>query len=206
MPIPVAPPNTVFSVTIEGDLLGQQVMSVFHYQYRGDASVPHDDAIAALTELVEAPNQLYDNYRAAVPENLTNLIIRYQRTHPVRYAQVVEIPPLRTGTRDICTTPNVGFAITKQCEEAGRGFVGTVHVPGLAPADQDGGFLTVGFKAIADILADQIQQVVSVGGAGNRIVPVLFKRSNPALCPQVTNTFTQDTVRVMRRRTVRVGS
>lgn len=206
MAIPAVQPNTVFSATIEGDFLGQQVMTVFHYAYLAEASAPHADVMAALTELVEAVDGLYEDYQDIVPLNLNNMIIRYQRISPVRYAQEVSTPASREGQRAIAYQANIATVVTRQAEMAGRGYVSNLHIPGGSEGDQLGGYITDAFKALVDVFAEESTRTINVGAGGGKLVPVAFKRSNPAASPQLVTAYTQDTVRVMRRRTLRQGS
>lgn len=206
MAIPAVQPNTVFSVTFEGDFLGQQVMTVLNYSYLGEASVPHADAVAALQELIESPDGVYSDYLDCIPVNVTNLFIRYQRITPVRYAQEVVIPTVRIGNRPAAQQANIATVVTRQAEQAGRGFVSNLHLPGGAEGDLDGGYLTEALIALVQIFAEESTRTVNVGAGGGKLVPVAFKRSNPNASPQLVASYVQDTARVMRRRTVRVGS
>jgi len=135
-----------------------------------------------------------------------NLLIRYQRIAPTRYLQEVSIPAEREGRRDPSKMSNNAFVITRQGELAGRSNVSNIHIPGVSDTDMEQGFLTAAFLAIAEVFADKTVEEIDVGFGSGKLVPCAFKRSNPAMSPQMVSAYTQDSVRVMRRRTVRVGS
>lgn len=199
--------GAVMQVTFEGDLMGQQVMTTFSYIFESEAPVDGVQAISIMqTDVNTAVTGLYAKYRAAICSAVNNLRQVYQWVTPVRYAAVTLIPTVRTGS--IVTEPlpaNVCAVITRQGDLAKRTDISNLHIPGLPIAAVADGYIDGAHAAKLQELIE-IALAEAVVGFGTLMKPVAFHRSAPALSSVLRTGYVQDTSRVLRRRTVRVGS
>lgn len=209
MPSYVISPQSILTVSFLGRHEAQQVMNVFTYRYNGSAELP--DGVAAANAVWTNLNGvagLFTVWREALSVKVTQIEARLQWTHPDRFAYIVKTDPAKTeGAIGGDAYPvNTSAVITKRTINAGRDQVGAVHVPGVPMTFFTNGILQpAGLDAYAAVGAKTIEAINTAIPAAEYL-PVLFHRTSPAVSPQVTNISVQGFARIMRRRTVGVGS
>jgi len=198
-------------VRVLGTLLGQKTVNTFYYQIVIPSITA--DPITACQSWADTWGSgavsPFLSFLECCPQNYTADTIEVQKIYPERFRPTrnnIGLP----GTRpNDAQTANVSAVITRAGIQAGRAFVGSLHIPGVAEADQNGGLIgntlftkmgTLGSKML-NAFTDTFQATV-----GN---PVLYHWRRPPLAyvnPSLLyTTIPQRTIRVMRRRTVGVG-
>ena len=205
MPYPV-PIGSILEVAIEGELFGQQIMTLFHYILEsgtiGDGRQLALDALAAL----QAPGGLWTDYLLCVSQDMVNISMSAQWIAPTRYAYVTSAVGAATGgLAQASLPPNVSVALTKTCNNAGRHYVGTIHMPAVAKTSQDEGVIDAGAVVVYTQLAEDVPESIVLGG-GTELTPAIYNRAAYALSPIITACQVQNTLRTMHRRTVGLGS
>jgi len=100
---------------------------------------------------------------------------------------------------------NTAQVVTRRGDLADRRNVSTLHLPGVPVAQVVDSFLTITQQDILQSFGvSMLQEFVTPGGAELR--PVAFRRVDPVASRPLTETFPQETVRILRRRTVGLGA
>jgi len=204
----------VVQISAVGQCLGQRIMMVLHYSV--DVNVPNlpdaqvvDSMLLRVRGGVGGGDVLESKYLACLAENYTLDAWWGQKLAPTRYRKRVSIRAVPGTLSGDALTANICAVITKQTELSGRRFIGSAHV-GPPPTEVtyvDNGLITTALAiplgTFANALLDPLQDLT----LGYTAYPCLY---HPDLTPPfdttaIEDTTSQDTVRVMRRRTVRVG-
>lgn len=200
--------NAIVEVTFEGLHEGQQVMSTYHYKMGTPATVP--DGYAVLGELltkVMGGGELFETWREAISVHVTDLVVSAQWIKPNRYRYRFDIPAIDSGgIAGDCNPTNVAIAITRLGEAANRHNQGTLHMPGVPLSFIDNSALQPAGAGLYSSHATVMLQDFVLPASGAEMIPVLFNKVNYLLCPRMTAAQIQNYARVMRRRTVGVGS
>lgn len=196
----------VLSVTLNGQLCGQTVMNTFHYGMASVSGAPTQDAVA-----IEVLNKLavtggfYDKFLACCPDNYILNETWVQFILNVRYRKRVGAPSLNGTFGFDADTANVAATISRFGDAANRRNMGSVHIP----IGSDVHFLDQGFVKAA--LLTQLtafspflytQLVLATLGT---IQPILISGASILNAVPLSSAIVQQTARVVRRRTVRVG-
>lgn len=200
----------IIEVTFKGDVYNQTVLNILHYRVltaaTGSTTV-QSDSLATAEHVGPAGGADIWTLMALLLANDYNLEgVRVQDVFPVRYAPVFAALPAQ-GTGGPGNSTNLAGVITKQTRLSGRDQVGSIHLGPIADGDQDQGFMAGTWLTDAQSLADAMEVVLSPV-AGLTLEPVIWHRTVPATgtySTRITNCTPRDTLRVMRRRTVRVG-
>jgi len=203
-------------VTLNGLYFGQTTMNTFLYRVSAATGAPSDVAFfAALHTKFTAALGLAELYKECVPASgwLCN-DIWYQIVGPTRYRKVVHTWA-GSGNYDFETTAcNLQATITRFGDVADRKNIGGIRVP-IATAGSDTGGITDPLKLVLEDLAGEMLLIqstttpavslipqVGIPGYTNDVPPVLRPVSESVDC---TSVQVQNTTRVLRRRTLRVG-
>lgn len=200
--------GSVVALTFEGRHESQQVMSVLHYRLSSGGTLPDGRAaLIAFLAQVQADEKLFERWRAGRSVKLTTLRIRAQFIHPDRFAYVEQIPTIDVGAVAGDSYPvNTAIAVTRKTDNAGRDQVGTVHLPAIPITSITNGAVTAGGLALSnDFLIESLEKITTVTPAAEWF-PILYHRASPAVNPSLTGGVVQPTARIMRRRTVGLGS
>lgn len=218
MAYPVAS-GSVLQLTLRGILLDQVVMTIFHYQL--DPTSPSLlDGAAALDNFftqIAAGGDMLNDYGDAMPTEWVSDEIDLQWIWTPRYVKKTYANPFPNGNSGSSTTVcNLACAMEIRGETANKRSVGIKHLPGVGGGDATAGFLTPAYLATAAAIKAQCQ--ASVVAAGRTYNPIIYGRERqaftkcgktypflPQLSTRITNASLNDTVRVMRRRTVGIG-
>lgn len=201
--------NTVLAVTMRGKHELQDVMTVLHYRLKSPSSLP--DGVAAINAFWTVFSQAgkpFETWRSCLSEMVANIHTQIQSIDPIRFAYVnkIKVGADSGSVAGDAYPVNTAAAITKRTLNAGRDQVGTIHMPGVPIGGVVNGALTVGQKALYDLFGVQVLGTITTVAPDAEWVPVLFHRSSPGISPIIEETTTQPFARVMRRRTVGVGS
>ena len=195
------------AVTMVGECLGQRVQQIMHYDVTTASTIADtleallDLANGMIADVVSWPNILRNN----APSNYTWQKLRCQRVWPSRSAFQEVTVNLAGLHAQAATTANVNGVITKRTLVGTRKGIGRMSTAPLASDEYSAGVVTggtlTGMTTLATVLNDEIVGAVGATTAD----PVLWSRSTPTTSLLITSAAPQDTVRVMRRRTLRVG-
>lgn len=212
MPVPL-PENTVVSVNFFSELCGQRVMNTFHYQLE---SVPNPaldykvylDELATKLETVDTG--LVATLNALYP---TNLFTQYMRIQPIyidrlRYAQYTLA--VNGGAGSDSDSANVAFSVKRTAEAIGPQGVGRVQIPLCNVWRAEGYVDLAAINTIVTAFANAMLATIVTEVPTATWIPVLFGAGFTEGVPYthvspLVSAIPEDTIRVMRRRTVRLG-
>lgn len=199
--------GAVLELTFEGTHNGQTVMNVWHWYMQKEGGI--EDGLASATAFlvwIKGASTIWDTYLDCISEDVINIQAYAQWITPVRYRYIVAAGAPEPGARAAFSLPqNVQGSITFFGDEANRHNLGRKAMPGVTSDDVVNGEVGAALKTDYQSLADAVLQDF-VGPEGEDYSLVIFNRATPELSPYVMGGFPQDSVRVERRRTVRVGT
>lgn len=200
--------GSIIEATFRGTLLGQTVMSVWHYAVTTVATEP-----SIANELRDFLNT-WDNalvagirlgYVDCMPSNYTLRQSSAQLVSPTRSRKFFHTLNIG-GNRTAAMVPNTAGVMTYQTDAGGRDQVGSKHLPIDPNVDAVDGNLDVAYKNVLAILGARTTLPLLVVANGGEYAPVLWHRKKPQPSSSAIKDFiVQDTARVMRRRTVGLG-
>ncbi len=198
----------VLEVSFEGRLAGQQVMCLHHYKVREGEQADFDNWVqTSFGPWLEDAGHPYNLFVNAISSAVDALGIFVQIIFPQR-RRYVSYTPLDTAglLGPAALPPNDGAAVIKRGDLARRDNIGVMHVPGIPVVDVTDGIISAPQVGRLQALADSLALVYEPGGGQPVMDPILFHREEPPSGARVTAGFAADTIRVMRRRTVGLGS
>ncbi|PSM54836.1 hypothetical protein C4L39_26140 [Clostridium diolis] len=200
--------NDIVSVTLEARLYGQQVMSVLHYEVIGPLTT--EDGAAALDAFAVAINAVDGLQRLWAQCQTLNsevMLLHLQKVASNRFARRTYAGGLAQGSVAGQSMPaNVAAAITKRGETANRHNVGTIHMPGVPASWVTNGLLNEDAVEAYGLFALEMKSEQAPAGTDVIFSPVMFNRAAPLTSQTVVDTALKIPTRVMRRRTVGLGT
>lgn len=198
----------IYLTTFRGRIANQEIMNT--YIHRLDvlgAPATTDQVIAEFNTRITAGGGLFNTFISAVPPEYLCLERWFQVVWPTRIRKNVVVSNLPGSWAGVNDSPNVAVSIERFAETSGRNSVGRVQLPAsMAPADIAGGVISgAGYKAALDAHAVQMKTAVTTVPTGHVLSPVLWAKATAATFRPVIGSVRQETVRVMRRRTVGLG-
>jgi len=202
-------------VTPVGTIFGQRTMNTFLYRVSSVAGSISDTAFFdALHTVLGGSGNLLEKYSNCMSLNSwIGVAVWYQVVGPTRYRKVVK-GPLTGGFDSVMTSSNVQASISRFGEFGTRASVGGVRIPIAAEHSEDG-LLSAGLTAVLEELATEMKAAVAAGSPSVTLIPQVgvpgYTNDDPPVRIPVTNSIdcyearVQDTTRVIRRRTLRVG-
>lgn len=202
--------NDLFRVDLMGFCFNQRIILTHSYALSTVTGV-HTESAASLALggalIVGGTADLVSPYAALLPPQYTFDRIRVQKVAPVRFRYENTVI-VGTGTHAANTeATNQAAALEFHTALAGRDQVGVKHI-GPIPQDvtvQDSGELTAAYKTLLQTLATNMKLSPSALGGNLVWTPVIAHKTPVGSFTIITNNLVQETIRVMRRRTVRVG-
>lgn len=194
-------------VTVNGRLNEQRTMNTFWYRVTQITDAP-DEAIAfaALFLQMTGAGGLLEDYLACVPTNWTAEAVWFQSITPIRQRKVSFPWDAIGGGPSSALTANVQGSITRVGDAARREAIGGVRIPiGTGVGSITNGRLVAGQKAAMQDLADSMAQVIATFAPNVEYTPIVGKPNAAGNYWNVVDATVQDTVRVLRRRTVGLG-
>lgn len=200
--------DAIWLYTIHMRMFNQVCLNTFTLQ-RSDKSSTTDYVTTANDFLEwqgDTVGQSVDLWTKAMTAAVVVESLTMQPIYPTRYSQVPRTLTPIAGVLTGQTTPsNVAAVITKVSDVAKRWGRGSVHLPGQQASEVGtGNWGTATLSRLADIKA-LLNAGFAQGGGQPGWSLVLWTPRTPTRITPVTYCVVQPTVRVMRRRTVRLG-
>jgi len=208
-----------FLITAVGEAFNQRIMLT--HTLRVDAvNVGVTENAASLGLLVAVANGVGDGnliesaYLACLPDNYVLRRWTCQKIWPTRYRQYNYIRDVNGTHGEGAETANLAGVLTMQTRIAGRGEQGNKHIGPLphGPTSVDEGLLVAAYKTLLTTLGTKLYADIPVVALGLVCKPIVLHRElddeGHIINMTSTDIFTaavQDTIRVMRRRTVGLG-
>lgn len=201
-------PNDIWLVQVYMSIYSQRVIANFHYRVvtPGTEATPFELCDAINTKF-KAAGGMMDKMKACTSETLFYDFVQSQRIFPQRTVLVTGIDGDIGDLDAEQILTNSAAVITRRTVLAGRDQVSNLHmVIPQTGATVAAGEVTPGWKLLAEPLrAALYTDIVTAGGTD--LEPVIYHQGVPAPdhYQEVHSAVIQDTARVMRRRTVRLG-
>lgn len=199
--------DDIMLATMNGVCLGQRVMNTFVYRCTATPSGTSDIvALDALHTKWMAPLGLIQDLISCTPENCNWTEAWYQIVRPTRYRKVVRpIGSLGAYPGDAATA-NLQGSITRFGELATKRDQGGIRlIIGTTDDNIDNGFLDENLKISMAVLATEMQTTQATATPSVTWVPQVGLPADGAPTRRCVQAVVQDTVRVLRRRTVGLG-
>lgn len=201
------PVGSILQASIESLVNGQRLLNVLHYKVEAESTEADvkDEQENFATQL-NAVGGIVPKMQAAMSIEATISQVVVQFIRPERFARsTLEIDDTGTIASD-CNAQNVAAVITKRTAFAGRWAVGAFHLGGVPVNGYVAGNLEPAYKAFVLALAEQLLEPIVIPIVGGTYVPVLVHPiGEHGGSTELAETEVQDTLRVMRRRTVGLG-
>lgn len=210
MPIGRLVVGDIVQTIIESEVLGQRCLNVLYYRARsGMPTVTYFEAMDALNDAV-LNGTVSSIVEAMVPlmgDNTKVKRVQSQRVYPSRDIYVRMAANVLGTVVELCRTPNIAFVITKTSELSGRGRNGSFHLAGVTDQHYTAGYVTEVGIGLLNTLGDKINDPQVADGGEFVFEPGMYHPGAGAgfNWHYMVGTNSQETVRVMRRRTVGLG-
>lgn len=201
------PVGSIVQLGIETVCNGQRMLNVLHYRVEtesGEADVQAEQE--NFLAQVNSVNGIIDDMKACLSNDVTVVQAVAQFIRAERWARSVLDIGEQGDSLLPCEAQNVAAVITKRTAFAGRWAIGSFHLGGLPSSAYVAGNLDPTFKLDMEVLALQLLEPIVVPIVGGTYVPVLVHPlGEHGGSTELASTEVQDTLRVMRRRTVGLG-
>lgn len=143
--------------------------------------------------------------------DLTDIKVRLQFVYPTRYAAKVAFSNPSVGDREVSVIklpPNLAAALTLRSFVAGSDAHGTKHILVMDQNDVADGVVQEDLRDLMQEFGDRMVTPLeaTVGPGTAKFNPVILHRAAPAASQFAELAQVQTTARVMRRRTVGLGT
>lgn len=197
----------VVALTYQATYANQQVRYALHYRVStaGSSTTPELDLDAMAANFASTiGNTLTSTLQAAHIPDFNFDAVSAQRIFPVRTIRMNVLSSFPGTNVDSGLPPNTAAVITKRTLTPGRQGLGSLHLSGTGQSNAVNGEWTS--LTIYQNVATQLIATRTIPAVTMTVEPGL---SNPVFPPQffsrLFDCVPQRTIRVMRRRTVRVG-
>jgi len=200
--------NDLIQTNLEMTMNGQRCMNTFHWVFSKTPGSPTDGptTLGLLNDELESNSAwFYHNVQSQCTMDVTYEALTSQKVKPSRWHKVIKLLGTVGANAGPTLPQNSSISISRWGLISARGNTGRVQLVGVATSDTENGLVKpaaiTGFAATAASL----YMPIHVGSAGT-FYPVLAKMTASGFSVnEIVGATVQDTVRVMRRRTVRVG-
>lgn len=201
--------NALVQVSLIGTCFGQRI--ILTHVYKNQLASPVlNDYTTDLNEILDqvgvgGVDDLVTPYLALMPQQYTLQRIRAQAIKPVRSVAIERNIVAGSGTHpDAATVANDAAVLTFRTQLAGRNQVSNKHIGPVPDGVSDQGLIIPAYRTLMGTLGTRmLSPVVPVGWASSLLAVVPHIASGTGT--EMYSFIAQDTSRVMRRRTVRVG-
>lgn len=216
--MPVAIPvrgRSIFAVTIRGRLYDQVTMTVLNYAGTGSEDYPNVAAVyGEIKDQINKPGGVMSKMADFCSVDQKFDYIDVQVIYPDRVGPQSFSPFFLVGNDPAAALPSNECAVigkrtglsTKRSEENGVGYTGIAHIPGVPRPSVTGDFLSDAKHAQLQSLGDSLAEPLALPSF-DPLNPVLYHRDSKTEEHHTvwTTAVAAKDVRVMRRRTFRVG-
>jgi len=205
------PLQSVIVVQAWGELCDQTILNSWYYRCLTsnppDPLIDYRQYLDGIKDELVAAGGLEEQYLDALPANYTLMKWRIQPIWPTRL-RYKDYERITAGTNQgTSVTANLAISVSRFSVQGGRRGIGRLQVPAITEHLLNGKYIAGGYGAVLQDLADEMKLDINVGGfTPLDLTPVLFnfRAPNPTAY-HVDETFVQNTVRTMHRRTVGLG-
>jgi len=200
----------VIQVSLRGSLYNQRILTILHYSVAVAAGGTEYDQLSILTSNLVTRGGSADpipQILAAQAPEYTLEEIRAQRVYPTRTVYAFTGDG-RSGTYATGTeVTNIAASFEKRTLTPGRMGIGRLQLAGIPTAAMNNGELTAGYLAAeCSNLAQALLLGISTSGPIVTYTPCLYNPTAPVFkFSPLFSIVPMSTLRVMRRRTLRVG-
>ena len=212
MPVPVTE-NSIIAVSLDGRHDGQQVLLTLNYKLEFvTPSAPDPDMVALFDALhgeLDALGGLNGDYLNVLTEDMTVPVEWIQQIYPIRRVRRPYSPGDGEGhVAEPGLPPSDAHVITLQGTGTTRHDKGNKHIGGVPLTFSENGEVTAaGLTAYNTLVLSLIDPIdVTIVADDYRFNPIILNRDTPAGSAPVSFGYVQQTTRIMRRRTVGLGS
>lgn len=203
--------NDLFRIAAVGSAFGQRIMLTHAYQVVGID--PNQSELTVTTAILEAlrgggGGDLFETeYLACLPVDYTLDYWYAQKVAPVRYRYAKHTRGV-TGTHaDGCETANQAAVLTGTTVLSGRSQISNKHIGPIPQSAnvQANGLVAAAYKAKLSALGAKMDNGLVDAAIGLSMFPVIIHPTPATSSTLIIDFQPQDTIRVMRRRTVGLG-
>nr|CRY97182.1 hypothetical protein [uncultured prokaryote] len=204
--------GAVVAFRIDGRQDGQQTLTSFHWRIEAitDTTVDLGDLYSGVVNLLTDTDALLPLYLNACSFELEDVRVITQVIFPIRYLQVSNrVTDNEAGHAESdAFPPNVSGVFTLRGDYASRDNISTKHMPAVPLTAIALGIVNETQQSLYSAIAmyAKSQLLVEVGTNSITLVPIILKVANYLDSAVITNYQVPYTSRVMRRRTVGLGS
>ena len=213
----MAGPNTlvddIFAYTYDGLYLGQQIITTTHWRVivappsPADLTQTYRGMLDQFSTLGDLDAIFMDIFSSGVHDMKRTI----QKIHPQRCVSLTEFCTPSTGTRAPAAQnnpANVAASLTFRTLEASPSGKGNKHILLTNPVDCSDGLVG---SAVADKIqawgtSACLERTCSAPAAGLSFSPIIYHRPDPGLSEKVETSVLHPTSRILRRRTVGLGT
>lgn len=199
----------VCSLTYESSYAGQQIRYVLHYRVTiAGSSVSPELDLDAMAANFAAPgsNTLTGALQGLHVADFNFDAVSAQRVWPTRTIRMTTLSSFPGILIEAGLPPNTAAVVTKRSLTPGRMGLGSLHLSGVPVSYVTNGEIDAGSIPNYATLLAQLFASRTVPAVTMSIEPGMFNPTfPPAFFSRMFDTILQTTIRVMRRRTVRLG-
>jgi len=201
--------GAIMQARIESRHENQQILSVFTYKLSGAGTIP--DGAAALEAFWNAfcvAGGFLESYLSCISEKLNAVKTHLQWIAPDRFAYITRQDPvfIAGAVAGDSMPVNTAVTITKRTQNAGRRQVGTLHMPAVPAAGILNGSVTGIQRGRYELFTGKILTPITTAVPVATYTPCHFHRIDPTITQPLNACEVAAFARIMRRRTVGLGS
>jgi len=199
----------IVEVTWQQEMFSQVILNIQHYRVVSSTSAGSDvgdnqsfaDHLAALT----GAGQLITVWRSGLVPEWKLSRVRVQKINPVRSAYTTAAINLIGLDGNDSQLSNLAVVVSKRGTSGTRRAQGSIHFAGWSPVFFNAGVIQAGIETWWQNLEPLWSATQVVAAIPASLQPIIFNPGASVNWQTVAVWQLQDTARVMRRRTVRVG-
>jgi len=199
----------IVEVTWVQEMFSQTILNIQHFRVTSSTSSGSDvgdnqstaDHLASLT----GAGQLITVWRTNLVPEWTLRRVRVQKVSPIRSAYTTAAINLSGLDGNDSQLPNIAVVVSKRGTSGTRRAQGSIHFAGWSPAFFNQGVIQAGIETWWNNLEPLWSATQTVAAIPASIQPIIYNPGASINWQTVAVWQLQDTARVMRRRTVRVG-
>ena len=199
----------IIQYTLRARYMGQTILNTWMFRVTQfePAGVDYEDSLEAVMMGFNEPAGLIEDLQALTVNTYSFIEHRMQRVYPTRNRAVTIGISEAGGLSPPGVQVNTAAVVTKLGNTAGRFAVGSWHQTGFPATDfLQTGLVETTIKEALVLALEPLANVILVPGfTGTSLQPILWSYKVPARVTPIQDIVGQDTVRVMRRRTVGLG-